>query len=143
MVPAKLQERVLQELHVGHPGASKMKAVARSYLWWPGLNKCLDKKAKTCASCQEIKNNPPMAPLHPWIWPTQPWKSVHIDFTGPFKGHMFLVAVDSHSKWPEVKIMNSTTSQRTIEVLRELFATYGLYQRWQSVNRMCRTPTDT
>ena len=35
VVPAKLQERVLLELHVGHPGASKMKAVARSYLWWP------------------------------------------------------------------------------------------------------------
>ena len=32
---------------------------------------------------------------------------------------MFLVAVDAHSKWPEVKIMNST-SQRTIEVVMNL-----------------------
>ena len=72
VVPAYLQERVLQELHVGHPGASKMNAVARSYLWWPGLDKCLEQRAKTCASCQEVKNNPPVAPLHPWIWPTQP-----------------------------------------------------------------------
>ena len=68
--------------------------------------------------CQEIKNNPPVAPLHPWIWPSQPWKRVHIHFAGPFKGHMFLVAVDAH-----LKIMKST---RTIEVLREFFATYSL-----------------
>ena len=90
------------------------KLLARSYLWWPGLDKCLEEKAKSCLSCQEVKNNPPVAPLHPWIWPTQPWKRVHIDFTGPFKSHMFLVVIDAHSKWPEVKMMQSTTSQRTI-----------------------------
>ena len=90
VVPAKLQEHVLQELHKEHPGASRMKALARSYLWWPGLDKCLEEKAKSCLSCQEVKNNPSVAPLHPWIWPTQPWKRVYIDFAGPFKSHMFL-----------------------------------------------------
>src|SRR4029434_1039517 len=34
----------------------------------------------------------------------------------------FLVVVDSHSKWLEVFHMTSTTSSRTIEVLRNLFA---------------------
>ena len=134
VVPAKLQEHVLQELHKEHPEASRMKALARSYLWWPGLDKCLEEKAKSCLSCQEVKNNPPVAPLHPWIWPTQPWKRVHIDFAGPFKSHMFLVVIDAHSKWPEVKMMQSTTSQRTIEVLRELFSSYGLPEQVVSDN---------
>ena len=134
VVPAKLQEHVLQELHKEHPGASRMKALARSYLWWPGLDKCLEEKAKSCLSCQEVKNNPPVAPLHPWIWPTQPWKRVHIDFAEPFKSHMFLVVIDAHSKWPEVKMMQSTTSQRTIEVLRELFSSYGLPEQVVSDN---------
>ena len=39
---------------------------------------------------------------------------------------MILVAVDSHSKWPEVFIMSTTTVSKTIEVLCVMFAAYGL-----------------
>ena len=34
--------------------------------------------------------------------------------------------VDAHRKWPEVRVMHSTTTQRTIEVLSEIFAIHGL-----------------
>ena len=60
------------------------------------------------------------------MWPKSPWQRVHLDFAGPFQGHMFLVAVDAHSKWPEVAIMKSTTSAKTIEVLRTMFSAHGL-----------------
>ena len=49
-----------------------------------------------------------------------------LDYTGPFEVAMFLVAVDSHSKWPEVFIMSTTTVSKTIEVLCVMFAAYGL-----------------
>ena len=39
---------------------------------------------------------------------------------------MFFILVDAHSKWPEVVEMKSTTSVKTIEVLRTLFASYGI-----------------
>ncbi|KAJ8357039.1 hypothetical protein SKAU_G00198330 [Synaphobranchus kaupii] len=48
------------------------------------------------------------------------------DFAGPFEGHMFLVVVDAHSKWPEVKLMGSTTTSKTIQALRGLFSRHGL-----------------
>ena len=34
--------------------------------------------------------------------------------------------MDAHSKWPEVQEMKSTTAAKTIEILRHLFARYGL-----------------
>ena len=39
---------------------------------------------------------------------------------------MFLVAVDAYSKWPEVRIMSTTTVSKTLDVLREWFAAHGI-----------------
>ena len=45
---------------------------------------------------------------------------------------MFFIVVDAHSKWPEV--MSTTTSEKTIEVLRSLFAHHGLSEKLVSNN---------
>lgn len=126
VIPTKLRNRLLSELHQDHPGVSRMKAIARSYLWWPGLDKDLEKLARSCLSCQAVKHTPAVAPLHPWTWPSRPWQRVHIDFAGPFQGKMFLLAVDAHSKWGEIWEMTQTTATKTISQLWQMFATFGL-----------------
>ncbi|CAB4018994.1 Transposon Tf2-9 poly, partial [Paramuricea clavata] len=77
---------------------------------------------------------PSKVSLHPWEWTTSPWQRVHIDYAGPFKDTMFLVVVDAHSKWPEVIPMKSTTAAKTIEVLRNLFARFGIPEQIVSDN---------
>ena len=42
--------------------------------------------------------------------------------------------MDAHSKWPEVEVMSSTTSGKTIEVLRSMFARHGLPEQLVSDN---------
>ncbi len=111
IIPTSLRQKLLEALHEGHPGVVRMKAIARSYMWWSGLDKDVENQAKSCLPCQEQKSNPPAAPLHTWQWPTTPWKRIHTDFAGPFLGKMFLIVVDAHSKWPEV-IMMSTRPKR-------------------------------
>ena len=134
VVPAKLQSAVLKDLHTDHPGTTRMKAVARSYFWWPGLDKKIEELARQCMPCQAVKAAPAAAPLHPWVWPTKPWQRIHIDFAGPFMGKSFLIVVDAHSKWPEVVEMSSTTSSQTIMVLRNLFASHGIPEQIVSDN---------
>lgn len=48
---------------------------------------------------------------------------------GPFMGKSFLLAIDAHSKWGEVYEMPTTTTSKTIEVLHQLFAVFGLPSR--------------
>ena len=49
-------------------------------------------------------------------------------------GKSFLLVVDAHSKWPEVFKMANTTALKTISVLRNLFASYGLPEQIVSDN---------
>jgi hypothetical protein len=126
IVPSTLQKQVLDELHTGHLGVVKMKSLARSYVWWPGIDNDLEVLARNCTGCQQIQNNPRTVPLHPWEWPAKPWQRIHVDYAGPFLGYMFLVIVDAKSKWPEVVMTTSTTSEKTVEILRNVFSRNGL-----------------
>ena len=126
IIPPQGRQLVLNELHETHPGVSKMKSLARSYVWWPGMDADIVDTVKACCVCQESRPTPAVAPLHPWEWPTQPWSRIHLDFAGPFLNNMFLVIVDAHSKWMDVHVMQSITSRKTIEVLRRVFANHGL-----------------
>ena len=117
---------VLEELHVGHPGIEHMKRLARSYLWWPGLDGDIEQKVKTCIPCQNNRKLPSTAPMHPWEWPRAPWSRIHIDYLGPFLGKMCLLIVDSHSKWVEVHVTTSATTATTIDKLQTTFAALGL-----------------
>ena len=84
IVPPKLRPQVLEELHQGHMGVVKMKALARSYIWWPGIDKEIELTAKSCSGCQLTQREPSTVPVHPWEWPSLPWQRIHIDFAGPF-----------------------------------------------------------
>ena len=101
VIPNKLQDRVLEELHDGHLGVVKMETLTRSYVWWPNINAQLEELAKACSGCQQ-NSMPTKASLHPWEWATTPWQRIHIDYAGPFQNSMFIVVVDALSKWPEL-----------------------------------------
>ena len=73
VVPPQGRKAILQQLHEGHPGMSRMKSLARMYVWWPGLDKDIEELVKACHECQACQPAPPAAPLHPWKWPTRPW----------------------------------------------------------------------
>lgn len=126
IIPPSCTQTVLEELHEGHPGTSRMKALARMYVWWPGINSDVEKTARLCRECQEVQSSPPPAPLNPWKWPSRPWARLHLDFAGPFQGKIILVLIDAHSKWIEAVCTSSTSSSVVIEELRTTFAKFGL-----------------
>ena len=134
IIPIKLRNKVLDELHEGHLGTVKMKELSRSFFWWPQLGSDIEQLARKCLGCQVHQKAPPKASSHPWEWPSAPWERIHIDFAGPFMGHMYFIAVDAHSKWPEVHVMNSITASKTIDILRQIFGRSGVVKQIISDN---------
>ncbi|KIH43209.1 integrase core domain protein, partial [Ancylostoma duodenale] len=125
VIPSKLCRRVLQLSHDGHPGTTRMKMLARSYVYWTNITKDIEEYVRACRNCQDVAKAPLKTELFSWPTEKQPWSRVHIDYAGPLNGNMFLVIVDAYSKWPEIIEMTSTTSAATIRQLTRLFAQFG------------------
>ena len=126
IIPAKLREGVLKELHTGHLGIVKMKSIARTLVWWPQIDATIELFVQNCYPFQSLRNKATPTPLHPWSWPSTPWQRVHVDFAGLFMGQPFLIMVNAHSKWPEVIVMTVTSAEKTIMEMRKIFAIHGL-----------------
>lgn len=105
VLPQPGRDSVLRQLHQCHPGVSRMKALARSYVFWPKQYKEVEDVVRACEVCQEHPNAPAPAPLCPWDWPDKPWSRIHMDYAGK----MFFVLIDAHSKWMDVFPVNSAT----------------------------------
>ncbi|KAL1449409.1 hypothetical protein MTO96_006351 [Rhipicephalus appendiculatus] len=78
--------------------------------------------------------SPPKAPIPTWDRPQTPWHTVHVDFAGPLLGRTNLVVVEAHTKWVEVWHVTQATSAAVIDVLRNLFVTFGIPRKVVSDN---------
>ena len=94
VVPAAIQGKVLQELHKTHPEMTRMKSIARSYVWWSNIDSDIEETVRACHVCQATRANPPEASVHSWCYPT--WQRLLVDFKGPMLGRTYLVAVDAY-----------------------------------------------
>ncbi|XP_055623435.1 uncharacterized protein K02A2.6-like [Toxorhynchites rutilus septentrionalis] len=125
VVPSVLRSTVLNDLHVAHIGMVKMKGIARSFVYWPGIDVDIETTVKSCFVCARQAHAPPKFSEHHWQYPKGAWERIHIDYAGPVAGSMLLIVVDAYSKWLEVKVTTSTTAETTIGIMDELFSRYG------------------
>ena len=125
IIPTALRARVLNMLHLTHIGIVRMKSLARMHVWWPNIEVDIAAHCKDCTACAETGPNQPEN-LSAWPVPDGPWQRIHIDFAGPFLDDMWLVVMDTYSKWPHVlKLNNYPTSETTTSTLDDLFAMWG------------------
>ena len=134
IIPSSLQNRTVKQFHFGHQGVSRMRALARGYVYWPNMDKQLEPLARTRAKCQLAAKSPRKSTLPSWPVPYLPWSRIHIDFAGPTNGQSFLVVVDPYIKWPEIFPMSRITSEETISKLQKTFCRFGFPETLVSDN---------
>ena len=119
----------------------RMKRLARSYVWWPGLDTEIEGKVKSCHACQSSRNKPEVAPLNLLEWPSKPWTRIHLDYAGPFMNSMLLIIADAHTKWLDIHVTSSTSP---ITIMKNLFNSGSSgdcgYPQWVSLYKswVCR-----
>ncbi|XP_055688256.1 uncharacterized protein K02A2.6-like [Lutzomyia longipalpis] len=124
VVPHIFRKKVLHSLHEAHPGQQRMLALARSFVFWPGIDGQIRNVVRECEDCALASKAPTKSPISPWPKSSKPWQRIHIDFA-QWKDENFLLIIDSFSKWPEIIRMKSTTAEATINVLSDIFSRFG------------------
>lgn len=127
VVPGVLRDKVLKLAHEGHQGIVKTKYRLRSKVWWPGMDKDVEKVCKVCHGCQVTSGCDPPDPMSRVLPPNAPWQDCSADLLGPLPtGESMLVVVDYFSRFVEVAILKSTTSTKIIEAISPMFARFGV-----------------
>ena len=127
MIPRKLRPQVLVLAHGGHPEIVRIEQILRSKVRWPGIDRQAKRFCRVCHGCQLVSIPVNPEPIKSSPLPRGPWQDLAIDLLGPLpSGDSVLVVVDYFSRFCEIEIIRSTTSEKIIECLEETFTTHGL-----------------
>ena len=127
VLPKALQRRALDIAHEGHLGMSKTKALVRTKVWFPGIDKSIETMIRECLPCQATTPEERREPLNMSELPEGPWQHVSMDFCGPLPtGEYLLVIFDEYSRYPVVEVVNSTSAKTVLPVVDKVFSMFGV-----------------
>ena len=127
VVPTCLRPRLLALAHEGHLGIVNTKQRLRTKVWWPNMEKEAEAYCKSCHGCQVVSRLDPPEPIRSTPLPPGPWQDLAVDLMGPLpSGHSILVVVDYYSRFYEIEILKSTTTDKIISCLERIFSRHGL-----------------
>lgn len=114
IVPHSLRPEILECIHAAHLGIEKCRALARSAVFWPGINSAIDELVSKCSTHQQHQQSNQRESLIPQEVLERPWMTV---------------AVDCFSKYPEEACLSSKNSEAVIMAMKDMFACHGIPER--------------
>ena len=96
---------------------------------------------KTCDLCQEHSHRNNKDPSIPHDMPAKTWTTLQMDlFT--LDGYSFLLVVDTTSRFPVVKILNSESTSSVLNALKGVYCDFGLPKKVITDNGPCFRAVD-
>ena len=127
VLPEKLHQRAVELAHIGHQGIDKTKSLMREKVWFPKLDRMVEKHVKECVPCQASVLTYTKEPLKMSTLPPRPWSEISVDFYGPVpSGEYLIVVIDDFSRFPIVEIIHSTSSRAVIPCLDKIMSIFGI-----------------
>ena len=132
VIPKSLQFTILQLLHTGHIGYTKMMTEAKCF-WWREMEFEIEEKAKRCKPCiaagKNLKTQIPGTEKNTLEELKGPGEEIQLDFSGilPEYGNIYLlVSVDRFSKWQMAKICHDTGADNVLKFLEHYIDINGV-----------------
>lgn len=127
VIPTALRKEMLALVHEGHLGCEKQKRLARSAMFWPGMNKDIEVTVQKCGTCNRYRPAQQKETLKGGEEKSQlePWEKVGMDLF-VWEGSDYLVIVDYHSNFPEVSKLANTRSETVVTHIKCVFARHGI-----------------
>ena len=130
VIPQGLRKRCLDLVHKNHMGIVRCKEHLRSKVWWPSMDKAVERYISECKACQVVGKDGNPEPLRIHSLPDRPWQVIHMDVCGPFpNGDSLFTMMDSYSRFPEVVIIKCTKAKTLIKHMRSIFARLGFPEK--------------
>ncbi|XP_055605169.1 uncharacterized protein K02A2.6-like [Uranotaenia lowii] len=104
-------QRILRQLHWGHQGMERMKAIARSGVYWPNIDNDIQDLVRRCDICASAAKFPPHFQPQPRPRTDGPWKRIHLDYAGPLEAATIRFLLETFARFgiPETLITDSGT----------------------------------
>lgn len=137
VIPPSLQQRVIDLAHEGHQGIVKTKALLRTKVYFPSIDRMAEQTVKQCIACQANTPEKHMEPLQMTELPPGPWQNLSVDFCGPFpNGQYLLCLMDDYSRFCFAEPVASTAAKAVIglPVLDHILSSMGNIQELRSDN---------
>ena len=125
VIPRSQKAEYLRYLYAGHLGEEKTLLRARETVFWPGISEDIRNSVKACDICQKHKPAQQKESLIPLDVPSMPWVKLGIDIF-KHRSHHYLLVADYFSKFPIVEKLSSQTSGHVIDLLKTIYAVYGI-----------------
>ena len=112
VIPKQICSQVPELAHDSHRGIVSMKQPLRTKVWWPSIDKEVERVCKTCHGCQLIGQPSKPEPMTHTELPPAPWQQLAADLLGPLPpSDNIFVVVDYYSRFFEMEFTKSTTVQ--------------------------------
>ena len=104
VIPPSCRDNIMADLHGSHAGINKAMDLARTCIYWPGMEADVTDYIKQCLTCIEYSNLP-VETLQPHKVPPRPWVKIGVDF---FQDHLGKKAPNSGRLLQQVPICVSS-----------------------------------
>ena len=126
VIPELLRNSLMAAAHSEHFGMSTTKLHLRRNVWWPGMDKDVERFVGRCNECAKKPKSNIVSNRFKWEMEELPFRRVHMDWCFIPKVGEVIILVDAYSGWPEAFLCKNRCASSVLRILKSVFARFGV-----------------